>query len=304
MSIQLSDNQLLESFIDTLHHLSIHTRSAYVRDLKHLQKFCIKEHIMKWSDLKSQQLRNFIAYRHRNGISGRSLQRNLSSVRAFYRYLLKENKITSNPAEGIITPKIIRKLPKLLDVDQTHQLLDIKKDDILSIRDIAIIELIYSSGLRLSEAIGLDIDDIDFSDKVLTVIGKGKKTRNIPIGKYAIEAVSKWLKYRDKIVNVEEKALFISNRGKRISSRSIQERIKKWSKKQGLPTHVYPHMLRHSFASHLLESSGDLRAIQEFLGHADISTTQIYTHLDFQHLAKVYDKTHPRARRIHRKKTN
>ena len=151
---------------------------------------------------------------------------------------------------------------------------------------------------------GLDIDDIDFSDKVLTVIGKGKKTRNIPIGKYAIEAVSKWLKYRDKIVNVEEKALFVSNRGKRISSRSIQERIKKWSKKQGLPTHVYPHMLRHSFASHLLESSGDLRAIQEFLGHADISTTQIYTHLDFQHLAKVYDKTHPRARRIHRKKTN
>ena len=144
-------------------------------------------------------------------------------MRAFYRYLLKENKITSNPAEGIITPKIIRKLPKLLDVDQTHQLLDIKKDDILSIRDIAIIELIYSSGLRLSEAIGLDIDDIDFSDKVLTVIGKGKKTRNIPIGKYAIEAVSKWLKYRDKIVNVEEKALFVSNRGKRISSRSIQE---------------------------------------------------------------------------------
>ena len=131
------------------------------------------------------------------------------------------------------------------------------------------------------------------------MIGKGKKTRNIPIGKYAIEAVSKWLKYRDKIVNVEEKALFVSNRGKRISSRSIQERIKKWSKKQGLPTHVYPHMLRHSFASHLLESSGDLRAIQEFLGHADISTTQIYTHLDFQHLAKVYDKTHPRARRIH-----
>ena len=167
----------------------------------------------------------------------------------------------------------------------------------LAIRDKAILELIYSSGLRLAEIISLDIDDIDFSDRVLTVTGKGKKTRNIPIGKYAIQAIDDWLKNRQALTSNNKKALFISNRGNRISPRSIQQRIKKWAIKQGLSIHVYPHMLRHSFASHILESSGDLRAIQELLGHADISTTQIYTHLDFQHLAQVYDETHPRAHR-------
>lgn len=302
MSMQLSETELLKSFIDSLQHLSGHTRNAYSRDLKHLQNFCIKKNIKKWSEVKGQQLREFVAYRHRNGISGRSLQRNLSSVRAFYRHLLKLNKVSINPAEGIVTPKIARKLPKLLDVDQTYQLLNIEKNDIFSIRDIAIIELIYSSGLRLSEIISLNTDDIDFSDRVLTVTGKGNKTRNIPVGKYAIEAVKHWLKNRKIFLNGNERALFLSNRGNRISPRSIQERIKKWAKKQGLSNHVHPHMLRHSFASHVLESSGDLKAVQELLGHADISTTQIYTHLDFQHLAQVYDKTHPRAQRIHRKK--
>ena len=293
-----SEIQLLNSFEDTLHYLSKYTRDAYHRDLNYLQNYCIKKNIKKWSNLKSQQLRDFISDRHRKGISGRTLQRNLSSIRTFYRYLCKIDVVSINPAEGIITPKSARKLPKLLDVDQTFQLLGIKENDVLAIRDKAIIELIYSSGLRLTEVISLNINDIDFIDRVLTVIGKGKKARNLPIGKFAIQAIDDWLKSRQKLVkNNKERALFISNRGSRISPRSVQERIKRWAVKQGLSGNVHPHMLRHSFASHILESSGDLRAVQELLGHADISTTQVYTHLDFQHLAQVYDKTHPRARK-------
>ena len=293
-----SEIQLLNSFEETLHYLSKYTRDAYHRDLNYLQNYCIKKNIKKWSNLKSQQLRDFISDRHRKGISGRTLQRNLSSIRTFYRYLCKIDVVSINPAEGIITPKSARKLPKLLDVDQTFQLLEIKENDVLAIRDKAIIELIYSSGLRLTEVISLNIDDIDFIDRVLTVIGKGKKARNLPIGKFAIQAIDDWLKSRQQLVkNNKERALFISNRGSRISPRSVQERIKRWAVKQGLSGNVHPHMLRHSFASHILESSGDLRAVQELLGHADISTTQVYTHLDFQHLAQVYDKTHPRARK-------
>ena len=293
-----SEAQLLSSFEATLHYLSKYTRDAYHRDLNYLQNYCIKKNIKKWSNLKSQQLRDFISDRHRKGISGRTLQRNLSSIRTFYRYLCKIDVVSINPAEGIITPKSSRKLPKLLDVDQTFQLLEIKENDVLAIRDKAIIELIYSSGLRLTEVISLNINDIDFIDRVLTVIGKGKKARNLPIGKFAIQAIDDWLKSRQKLVkNNKERALFISNRGSRISPRSVQERIKRWAVKQGLSGNVHPHMLRHSFASHILESSGDLRAVQELLGHADISTTQVYTHLDFQHLAQVYDKTHPRARK-------
>ena len=293
-----SEIQLLNSFEETLHYLSKYTRDAYHRDLNYLQNYCIKKNIKKWSNLKSQQLRDFISDRHRKGISGRTLQRNLSSIRTFYRYLCKIDVVSINPAEGIITPKSARKLPKLLDVDQTFQLLGIKENDVLAIRDKAIIELIYSSGLRLTEVISLNINDIDFIDRVLTVIGKGKKARNLPIGKFAIQAIDDWLKSRQQLVkNNKERALFISNRGRRISPRSVQERIKRWAVKQGLSGNVHPHMLRHSFASHILESSGDLRAVQELLGHADISTTQVYTHLDFQHLAQVYDKTHPRARK-------
>ena len=293
-----SEIQLLNSFEETLHYLSKYTRDAYHRDLNYLQNYCIKKNIKKWSNLKSQQLRDFISDRHRKGISGRTLQRNLSSIRTFYRYLCKIDVVSINPAEGIITPKSARKLPKLLDVDQTFQLLGIKENDVLAIRDKAIIELIYSSGLRVTEVISLNIDDIDFIDRVLTVIGKGKKARNLPIGKFAIQAIDDWLKSRQKLVkNNKERALFISNRGNRISPRSVQERIKRWAVKQGLSGNVHPHMLRHSLASHILESSGDLRPVQELLGHADISTTQVYTHLDFQHLAQVYDKTHPRARK-------
>ena len=260
-------------------------------------KFCDKQKINKWSDIDSKQIRCFVASRHQGGISGRSLQRNLSAIRSFYYYLLKLGKVKKNPAEGVVTPKTPRKLPTLLDTDQTVQLLEIKQQNGLAIRDRAMLELIYSSGLRLAELVSTNMNDVDFSDRLLTVIGKGKKMRNIPIGKYAIKAIKNWLKIRQYMVNENEVALFISQRGKRISPRSVQERLKKWAIKQGLPSHVHPHMLRHSFASHMLESSGDLRAIQELLGHSSLSTTQVYTHLDFQHLSQVYDRSHPRAYR-------
>lgn len=298
--MQSSEAQLLESFIKTLHHLSEHTRSAYQRDLLHLQDYCNKNNVNKWVALDGRQIRGFVAARHRQGIGGKSLQRNLSAIRAFYRYLLEQDKVKNNPAEGIIAPKSARKLPKVLDADQTAQLVEIEGDDELSVRDRAMLELIYSSGLRLAELISLNINDIDFSDRILTVTGKGKKTRSIPVGRQAIKAIKQWLKHRQAMAAEKEQALFVSKRGKRISPRSVQQRLKEWAIKQGLPNHVHPHMLRHSFASHMLESSSDLRAVQELLGHADISTTQVYTHLDFQHLAQVYDKTHPRA---HRKKS-
>ncbi len=295
--MQSSETALLESFIKTLHHLSEHTCKAYQRDLKNIESYCEQQNINKWSELDGRQLRGFVATRHRQGIGGRSLQRNLSAIRAFYRYLLKEGKVKNNPAEGIIAPKSPRKLPKVLDADQTAQLVEIKEDDTLAIRDKAMLELIYSSGLRLAELISLNLNDIDFNDRILTVTGKGNKTRSVPVGGHAIKAIKKWLKSRSTMVDETKPALFISSRGKRISPRSVQNRLKQWAIKQGLPNHVHPHMLRHSFASHLLESSSDLRAVQELLGHADISTTQVYTHLDFQHLSEVYDKTHPRARR-------
>lgn len=298
--MQSSETLLLGDFLKTLHHLSEHTRHAYQRDLVYIQNYCDKENIVMWSDLDGQQLRAFVAWRYRQGIGGRSLQRNLSAIRSFYRYLIKNETVKNNPAEGIIAPKSPRKLPKVLDVDQTLQLVEINEDDTLAIRDRAMLELIYSSGLRLAELISLNLNDIDFDDRILTVTGKGNKMRIVPVGRHAIKALERWLKERAAMTNESEHALFISNRGKRISPRSVQDRLKQWAIKQGLPIHVHPHMLRHSFASHLLESSGDLRAVQELLGHADISTTQVYTHLDFQHLAQVYDKAHPRA---HRKKS-
>ena len=289
----------IHQFLGTLQHLSIHTQKAYQRDLVVLLKFADAHDVQKWNELDGRQIRSFVAWRHRQGIGGRSLQRNLSAARAFYRYLMGEGVARHNPAEGVQAPKSPRKLPKLLDVDQAAQLLEIDDKGSLAIRDKAILELMYSSGLRLSELVMLDLDSLDLADAVVTVTGKGKKTRSVPVGRYAREAIKQWLKIRGGIANNEEMAVFVSQRGKRISRRSIQQRLKQWAMKQGLTNHVNPHMLRHSFASHLLESSGDLRAVQELLGHADISTTQVYTHLDFQHLANVYDNAHPRA---HKKK--
>ncbi|MCH8078209.1 MAG: tyrosine recombinase XerC [Proteobacteria bacterium] len=289
----------IHQFLGTLQHLSIHTQKAYQRDLVVLLEFADAHDVQKWNELDGRQIRSFVAWRHRQGIGGRSLQRNLSAARAFYRYLMGEGVARHNPAEGVQAPKSPRKLPKLLDVDQAAQLLEIDDKGSLAIRDKAILELMYSSGLRLSELVMLDLDSLDLADAVVTVTGKGKKTRSVPVGRYAREAIKQWLKIRGGIANNQEMAVFVSQRGKRISRRSIQQRLKQWAMKQGLTNHVNPHMLRHSFASHLLESSGDLRAVQELLGHADISTTQVYTHLDFQHLANVYDNAHPRA---HKKK--
>lgn len=287
----------IDAFLGTLQHLSVHTRKAYAGDLAFFLNYCRQLDVVNWQDLDGRQVRGYITQRHRQGTGGRSLRRNLSSIRAFYKYLLAKGEVTKNPAEGITTPKTEKRLPKTLDVDQTARLVEIKGDKALTLRDRAILELMYSSGLRLAECVSLDIYSVDIRDGLVTVTGKGNKTRRVPVGNYALGAVSAWLKVRPQLAALDETALFVSNRGKRISARSVQQRMRHWALKQGMDTNVHPHMLRHSFATHLLESSGDLRAVQELLGHADISTTQIYTSLDFQHLASVYDQTHPRARK-------
>jgi integrase/recombinase XerC len=236
-------------------------------------------------------VRSYVAWRHRGGASGKTLQRELSALRSLYRYLLREGVVSHNPALGVPAPKTARKLPATLDPDQLCGLLDNGDEDPLSLRDTAMIELFYSSGLRLAELVAVD------TDASLEVTGKGAKSRRVPVGGLALEAIDRWLQVRGTYAGAEEKALFVSRHGNRIHPRTVQKRLHRWAKIHGARRNVHPHMLRHSFASHLLESSGDLRAVQELLGHSDISTTQIYTHLDFQHLAQVYDKAHPRAKK-------
>lgn len=274
---------------------SEHTLKSYQRDIKHLQNYCSSNKLQLWHQVQPTDIRNHISSRHRKGLSSKSLQRELSAIRSFYNYLLKRRLLDDNPAKHIRAPKQTRKLPKVLDVDQIFGLLESPADSLLEIRDLAIFELFYSSGLRLSELAALNIDDLDLQDHSLRVRqGKGSKQRELPIGSKAINAINKWLAYRPE---TRVPAIFTSSKGSRLGQRSIQLRLDRWGKKMGLPEHVHPHMLRHSFASHLLESSQDIRAVQELLGHSNISTTQIYTHLDFQHLAEVYDKTHPRAKK-------
>lgn len=290
--------QILSNFFQHLEvekRASQHTLKSYQRDINQLQSYCKTKALTQWQDVKATDIRNHIANRHRKGISSKSLQRELSAIRSFYNYQLKKHLLDINPALHIQGPKQERKLPKVLDVDQLTGILDNPPGSPLEIRDLAMFELFYSSGLRLSELAALDMSDIDLSEQSLRVrYGKGGKQRNLPVGSKAVSAINKWLDYRTATT---ETALFISNKGKRLSQRSIQLRLDRWCIKIGLPEHVHPHMLRHSFASHLLESSQDIRAVQELLGHSNISTTQIYTHLDFQHLAEVYDKTHPRAKK-------
>jgi integrase/recombinase XerC len=223
----------------------------------------------------------------------------LSSWRGFFDYLMQRHRYLHNPAKGLRAPKSAKTLPQALSIEQAIKLVDIKSDDLLSVRDHAILELFYSSGLRLSELINLNIDALDFTEGTITVTGKGNKTRIVPLGNHAVIAIQQWLKIRSSILHQypQEKAVFIGQRGKRMTARNVQYRLKDWAIKQGLDSSVHPHMLRHSFASHVLQSSGDLRAVQEMLGHANISTTQVYTHLDYQHLTKVYDTAHPRAKK-------
>jgi integrase/recombinase XerC len=277
--------------------LSPHTDSNYKRDLKLFAAFCTKEGLVEWRAVDSQHVRMFAAAEFRRGSSARTIQRRLSALRSFFNYLIRESVLTANPAGEVQAPKAKKRLPETIDVDQMTRLLSFRTDETLGVRDKAMMELFYSSGLRLAELVGLDLHDIDLADRTVRVIGKGQKGRIVPVGSRAVTAISHWLKERGAVATIAETALFVGQNGARLGPRSVQRRIATWAKRQGLGVHVHPHMFRHSFATHLLESSQDLRGVQELLGHANISTTQVYTHLDFQHLAKIYDQAHPRARK-------
>ncbi|ORU92636.1 MAG: tyrosine recombinase XerC [Cycloclasticus sp. symbiont of Bathymodiolus heckerae] len=289
-----------QQFLDVLRverRLSPHTLKAYTRDLAQLALYCDKESLATWKELNGHHVRRFIAERHRDGLSSRSLQRELSACRSFFDFLIKAKQLPNNPAAGIRAPKAAKPLPHVLDVDQVNALLNAQPVDSLEIRDVAMWELLYSSGLRVSELANVNLMDIDLGGKTVHVVnGKGNKSRLLPLGGKAVEAIRVWLSVRGREFKTDEMALFIGQTGARLTTRGIQSRLERWRKKQRIQGRLYPHMLRHSFASHMLESSQDLRAVQELLGHSNISTTQVYTHLDFQHLASVYDKAHPRAK--------
>ena len=274
---------------------SPHTIAAYGHDLARLIALADDAALV---GLQAHQLRRFAMQLHGQGLAARSLARTLSAWRAYYRWLAKRGAIALNPCDGLKPPKRPKGLPKALSIDQTQALLDAPAEALLDVRDKAMFELFYSSGLRLSELASLDVNvGLDLAEGTVTVTGKRAKTRTVPLGGKAAVAIRAWLDRRAEIAAADETALFVGQRGKRINPRTIERRLDVWTQRIGLGVHVHPHMLRHSFASHLLQSSGDLRAVQEMLGHADIATTQIYTHLDFQHLAKVYDATHPRAKK-------
>lgn len=277
--------------------LSPYTLEGYRRDLEDFQRRFNQGGGEGWDTVTGHDVRSFVAQRHHEGLSGRSLRRALSALRTFFSFLMREGHIPLNPALGVRAPRSISGLPSPLDTDQVQRLLNFAPADPLAVRDLAIMELTYSSGLRLSELVGSDLDALDLRQGLIRIVGKGNKTRDVPLGRFARDALEHWIEVRARIAPAGETALFVGRGGGRLSGRSIQKRMRRWAFIRGLDRHVHPHMLRHSFASHLLESSGDLRAVQELLGHADISTTQIYTHLDFQHLAQVYDKAHPRARK-------
>jgi integrase/recombinase XerC len=288
---------------DFLHHLqterrlSANTRIHYRRDLDELREWCDQAGISRWDDLDTRQVRQYAAQCHRRGLKGRSIQRRLSALRTFFNYLLREQAVQRNPGLDVRAPRSGRHLPDTLNVDDVNHLLSPGSDDMLGLRDHAMLELLYSSGLRLAELVALDVGDVDFAERMVRVTGKGAKTRVIPVGSKAITALQAWLRVRPHQPAASEAAMFTSRSGRRLGHRAVQQRVKQWASRKGVPGDLHPHTLRHSFASHVLESSGDLRAVQELLGHADISTTQVYTHLDFQHLARVYDAAHPRARK-------
>jgi integrase/recombinase XerC len=281
----------------TERRLSPHTVEAYEHDLRALLDFCEREQIASFTALDSFHVRRFAAESHRRGLGARSVARRLSAVRTFLNYLIETGVLKSNVGVHVQAPKAPRRLPATLDADQVASLLAISGDDPATLRDRAMLELFYSSGLRLAELVGLDLGAVDAADRTVRVLGKGSKARVVPVGKQALAALADWLAVRSELARPGELALFVGRRGERVSPRTVQKRVNEWAKRQGTTTGVHPHMLRHSFATHVLESSRDLRAVQEMLGHASLSTTQIYTHLDFQHLATVYDQAHPRARK-------
>jgi integrase/recombinase XerC len=270
------------------------TAENYARDLRHLFELAEETPL---ADLKIHQIRRYIAQLHGHGLGGRSLARMLSTWRGFFKYLMRDHGLTSNPCAGLRAPKSPRTLPQSLSPDDASRMVDLPTDTTEAIRDKAIFELFYSSGLRLAELVDLDPEQLDLSAGEVRIRGKGNKTRIVPLGQFAITALKAWMVVRDQLAGEDETALFVGQRGQRISPRVVQLRMKQWGVKQGINSDVHPHLLRHSFATHVLQSSGDLRAVQEMLGHASISTTQVYTHLDFQYLSKIYDAAHPRAKK-------
>jgi integrase/recombinase XerC len=295
-----NEHDWIDKFIRHLkfeRRLSDLTCKHYRRDLETLAGYCDEYDLSGWKGLDNEHMRAYAAAAYRKGLSARSIQRRLSAARTFFRYLLREKHVKKNPVDSVSAPKSGKRLPGNLDADRMAKLLEIPGDGPIVCRDRAMLELLYSSGLRLAELTDLDVGDVDLADQTVRVTGKGQKDRIVPVGRHARQAVSDWLELRPEFARGEGKALFVSNQGNRISARSVQARVSHWARRQGIDAKVYPHLFRHSFATHLLESSHDLRGVQELLGHANISTTQVYTHLDFQHLAQIYDKTHPRARR-------
>jgi len=284
-------------FLQSEKQFSPHTVKNYRRDISRFMGFLEEQAVPDWAVIDEQHVRQFVSQVHRQGLGGKSIQRLLSALRRLFRFLLTNNRIRINPAIHVMAPKSERKLPDVMHPQQIEHLLLFKSEDPLVVRDHAVLELLYGGGLRLSELIGLNISDINWQSQQLKVLGKGDKERLCHFGQQAEIVLKKWLKCRDKLVKAEEKAVFVSKRGTRLSASSIRARIQKLCREKGISQRVYPHLMRHSFASHMLESSQDLRAVQELLGHAHLKTTQIYTHLDFQQLAKTYDAAHPRAQK-------
>ena len=287
----------IDDFLRSQQGRSPHTVAAYGRDLAQFARWLDEQLITAWTEIDSHALRAFIAHRHHQGAGGTSIARALSALRALFRHLAARGLMVANPALGLRPPKSPRRLPRTLDVDQVTQILEQEGEEGLALRDRTMWETLYSSGLRVSELVGLDLTDVDLRGREARVLGKGRKQRVVPIGRFAADLLERWLQARNSLAQGEEQAVFVNHRGTRLTTRGVQKRLATWCLVHGIDVKLHPHMLRHSFASHLLESSGDLRAVQELLGHANISTTQIYTHLDFQRLAQVYDQAHPRARR-------
>ena len=278
--------------------LSPHTSSAYQRDLAALVKWCDVQGIADWQSLDHAHVRSFGARAHAGGLGPRSIQRRFSAIRSFFEFLQREGLATHNPAADVKAPKQPKRLPRTVDVDQMSRLLESPTETPLDERDLAMMELFYSSGLRLAELLALDLTSIDLADRTVRVTGKGNKTRIVPVGRKAVTSLKRWVSVtRPTLAPPAEMALFVGRNGRRLGARSVQLRMAALARRQHLPVKLHPHLFRHSFATHMLESSQDLRGVQELLGHADISTTQVYTHLDFQHLARIYDGAHPRARR-------
>ncbi|MBE8167515.1 MAG: tyrosine recombinase XerC [Shewanella sp.] len=286
--------QQFQRYLQSERQYSPHTVRNYLSELNRAQS--LLDQMTPWQQLSTEQLQAVLSRLHRKGLSSRSIALTLSAIKQFYRFLQRENVIINDPSVTLSAPKQAKPLPKNLDADSIHHLMEINTDSAIAVRDKAIMELFYSSGIRLAELAALDKSSFEDDLAQVRVLGKGNKTRIVPVGKMAREAITHWLTLRNNI-SCDDNALFVTHKGRRLAHRSIQARINKWGQQQGLSAKVHPHKLRHSFATHMLESSADLRAVQELLGHANLSTTQVYTSLDFQHLAKVYDGAHPRAKR-------